>query len=160
MRRMVFIAAILAAAALLSVRGVAQEDTCRAAPAGVSCASCHEHQCASWTSGGHARAGASLKGAERDDPSCLTCHAPQGNTDQGVDCAACHGSGFECGEFTPAVAAGRRMPSDADCRSCHVASKRHPDLAFAFPVDYPVVAHPDDKPRDLFTLDGVYRRFQ
>jgi len=101
----------------------------------------------------------SLKGDEASDPTCLACHAPEPDLAQGVGCATCHGTDFECGDFTRAVAAGRRMPNEASCRDCHRASEKHADLEFHFQVDYPVVRHESTKERDLFTPDGIYRRF-
>jgi len=147
-------------AALLSEPGVAQDDVRRSG----SCVSCHETQCDTWQGNGHAAAGASLKGDERTDPTCLACHAPQadlvGGTASGVGCASCHGTGFECGDWSVAVAHGRRKPAEETCRACHRASTRHPDLEFQFQVDYPAIAHENPKARDPFSMDGLYRRFR
>ncbi len=125
-----------------------------------TCASCHAAQCDTWMQNGHAAAGNSLKQQERTDPGCLACHAPSQELAEGVGCAACHGTGFECGNWNVAVAAGRRMPAEETCRSCHRASQRHPDVEFQFQIDYPAIAHENPKPRDLFALDGIYRRFR
>jgi len=155
------IIACLAAAVHLAVPGAAQEGAGSPAAKGRACASCHKEQCDTWASNGHARTGASLKGDERTDPSCLACHAPQADLEKGVGCASCHGTAdYECGDFNRAVAAGRRMPAEASCRSCHKASQKHPDLEFQFQVDYPVVKHDRAKPRDLFAPDEIYRRFK
>ena len=150
----------LVGAALIAVPGAAEDDVRREETRVESCASCHETQCDAFARNGHAAAGKSLKGEAREDPACLSCHAPQQDLAQGVSCTSCHGTGFSCGDWNRAVAHGRRMPAEESCRACHRASTQHPDLAFQFQIDYPVVAHESDEPEDLFALEGIYRRFE
>ncbi|MHC4953705.1 MAG: ABC transporter substrate-binding protein [Planctomycetota bacterium] len=157
---LVAILGCLVAAVLIAVPGSAEDKRRRPEARAASCASCHEAQCSSWTRGGHAASHSSLKDGERKDVACVACHDPQQENAQGVGCASCHGTGFECGDWNTAVATGRRMPDEESCRTCHRASKRHPDLDFQFQVDYPAIAHESEKPRDLFGKEGIYRRFR
>jgi len=152
------IAVVLGAAILVASPGAAEDPGARAPKK--TCASCHESQHASWSQSGHAGAGTRLTGAERDDPSCTKCHAPQRDIAAGVGCASCHGSGFECGDWNHAVTGGRTLPAERSCLQCHRKSEAHKDLEFQYQVDYPAVAHESDKRPDPFTHDGVYRRFE
>ncbi|MHC4548722.1 MAG: ABC transporter substrate-binding protein [Planctomycetota bacterium] len=124
------------------------------------CGSCHKEQHASWRDGGHARAGLSLKEEERQDASCLGCHAPGGDVGAGVDCGDCHGTGFACGDWHGAMKGGRMLSSERSCRTCHRASERHPDVEFQYTLDYAAIAHERAKKPDLFASEGIYRRFK
>lgn len=125
-----------------------------------NCAKCHAGPQATWQASAHARAGDALRGAERSNPECLGCHAPQNDPAKGVGCVSCHGSGFECGDWNAAVAAGRHLSAERSCLACHRPSRAHPDSRFSFSVDFPEVAHPRAKKPDLYSADGVYRRWK
>jgi len=147
-----------AAAVLPGDRASGQEGP--AAEAGARCAECHADQHAAWRAGPHARAAERLEGAQRSDAACLSCHAPQADPASGVGCATCHGSGFTCGDWNTAVAAGRRLSSERACLACHRPSEAHPEARFSFPVDFPAIAHPRGGKPDLYAPEGVYRRWR
>lgn len=122
-----------------------------AAPAGVSasehgqfvgvkgCLTCHGNSPRDhyhdWLTSRHARAYEALKGREKLDPACLSCHATgQGGSLapgvaaadlRGVQCEACHGPGSlyralgVMKDKKAAVARGLVLPTRDTCLRCH-----------------------------------------
>ena len=104
------------------------------------CKMCHNktekgEQYNKWLAGPHAKAMASLKGAELKNPKCLKCHSTAAGVDQslvasitvqeGVSCESCHGPGslYKVGtvmkDHKAAMAKGLIMPDEKMCKKCH-----------------------------------------
>ena len=59
-----------------------------------TCKACHAAAYEAWRTGPHARSLEGLPAESREDPRCLSCHAP--DADEGlpaITCEACHGPG-------------------------------------------------------------------
>lgn len=109
-------------------------------PVGVqTCRACHAKAWEVWAAGPHAHAASSLTEAQRRDPACTRCHAPElgelsesgreptEEQKQGITCEACHGAGQY---YSPAYvmrdpelarAVGLADPGERSCRGCHLA---------------------------------------
>jgi hypothetical protein len=104
------------------------------------CKMCHNkeekgEQYNKWAAGPHAKAMASLKGADATNPKCLKCHSTAASVDQslvggitvaeGVSCETCHGpgSGYKVAttmkDKAKSIAAGMIVPDEKLCRKCH-----------------------------------------
>ena len=127
------------------------------------CKMCHNKeekgaQYTKWAEGPHAKAMASLKGADAKNPKCLKCHstAAAANPDmiatitveEGVSCESCHvpGSAYKIGAImkdkTKAMANGMILPDEKLCRKCH--NKESPNYKeFNFAVYSKKIAHND-----------------
>lgn len=91
-----------------------------------ACRACHPVAYEIWRASPHARAKESLTGRHKDDPRCLTCHAPQADLGvAGVTCETCHGAGrlyaarYVMRDPELARAVGLLDPSEKTCLSCH-----------------------------------------
>lgn len=110
------------------------------------CKMCHNkadkgEQYNKWAAGPHAKAMASLKGAEASDPKCLKCHATAGHipasanggikADEGVSCESCHGPGSVYKSATimksreMSLAKGLILPEEKVCKQCHNQESPH-----------------------------------
>jgi hypothetical protein len=106
------------------------------------CKMCHNkaekgEQYNKWLASPHAKAMASLKGADLKNPKCLKCHSTAAGADQslvasitveeGVSCESCHGAGSLYKVATvmkdqkAAMAKGLIMPDEKVCKKCHNA---------------------------------------
>ena len=105
------------------------------------CKMCHNktdkgEQYNKWLAGPHAKAMASLKGAELKNPKCLKCHSTAAGADQsliasitveeGVSCESCHGAGSlykvstVMKDHKASMAKGLIMPDEKVCKKkCH-----------------------------------------
>ncbi|MBV5315397.1 MAG: hypothetical protein JZU47_18985 [Prolixibacteraceae bacterium] len=104
------------------------------------CKMCHNkaekgEQFNKWASSVHAKAMASLKGADATNPKCLKCHSTAAGVDQalvatitvaeGVSCESCHGPGSLYKVATvmkdqkASMAKGLIMPDEKVCKKCH-----------------------------------------
>jgi hypothetical protein len=106
------------------------------------CKMCHNkadkgEQYNKWLASPHAKAMASLKGADAKNPKCLKCHSTAAGVDQalvasitveeGVSCESCHGPGSLYKVATTmkdqklSMAKGLIMPDEKVCKTCHNA---------------------------------------
>jgi hypothetical protein len=119
-------AALLAAALALAAPAIARSadtvgpDTCRA---------CHPSAYDAWAASPHARARESLPERSRNEPRCLSCHAPDAEDGlAGVSCEACHGSGrtysapYVMRDAELARAVGLLEAGPKTCAACHTES--------------------------------------
>jgi hypothetical protein len=104
------------------------------------CKMCHNkaekgEQYNKWLASPHAKAMASLKGADLKNPKCLKCHSTAAGVDQaliasitveeGVSCESCHGPGSlykvatTMKDMKLAMAKGLIMPEEKVCKKCH-----------------------------------------
>ena len=127
------------------------------------CKMCHNKadkggQFAEWSAGPHAKAMASLKGAELKDPKCLKCHSTAASVDQGlvasitvaegVSCETCHGPGslYKTASIMKdqkmAMAKGLILPTEKVCKKCHNEESPH-YKGFNFKEYSAKIAHDD-----------------
>jgi len=106
----------------------------------VKCKMCHNkaekgEQYNKWLASPHAKAMASLKGADAKNPKCLKCHSTAATADQalvasitveeGVSCESCHGAGSlykvatTMKDMKLAMSKGLIMPDEKVCKKCH-----------------------------------------
>lgn len=104
------------------------------------CKMCHNkaekgEQYNKWLASPHAKAMASLKGADAKNPKCLKCHSTAAGVDQalvasitveeGVSCESCHGPGSLYKVATTmkdqklAMSKGLIIPDEKVCKTCH-----------------------------------------
>jgi len=104
------------------------------------CKMCHNKaekgaQYTKWLASPHAKAMASLKGADLKNPKCLKCHSTAAGADQsliasitveeGVSCESCHGAGSLYKVATVmkdeklAMSKGLVLPDEKVCIKCH-----------------------------------------
>jgi hypothetical protein len=104
------------------------------------CKMCHNKpekgdQFAKWAASPHAKAMASLKGADATNPKCIKCHSTAASVDkgmlagipveEGVSCESCHGPGSIYKSATImknmelAMSKGLIMPEEKVCKKCH-----------------------------------------
>ncbi len=104
------------------------------------CKMCHNkadkgEQFNKWAASPHAKAMASLKGADAKNPKCLKCHSTAASVDQslvatitveeGVSCESCHGPGSAYKVATimkdkkMALTKGMTLPEEKVCKKCH-----------------------------------------
>jgi len=127
------------------------------------CKMCHNkadkgEQYNKWAASPHAKALASLKGAEAKDPKCLKCHSTAASVDQslvasitveeGVSCESCHGPGSNYKVATTmkdqklAMSKGMIMPEEKVCLKCH--NKESPNFkGFNFKEYSAKISHKD-----------------
>jgi len=129
-------------------------------PVGVqTCKACHPKAYEIWAAGPHAHAAASLTAAQRQQPSCTQCHAPElahtrSDTGRqptaaeadGITCEACHGSGqyyspaYVMRDAELARAVGLADPGERSCKGCHLEGS--PGLSpFEFGSKVKVIDH-------------------
>ena len=126
------------------------------------CKMCHNkeekgEQYNKWAAGPHAKAMASLKGADAKNPKCLKCHSTAAanpdmvasiTVEEGVSCESCHGPGSAykvaatMKDKTKAMANGMIVPDEKLCRKCH--NKESPNYKeFNFAEYSKKIAHKD-----------------
>ncbi len=127
------------------------------------CKMCHNkeekgEQYSKWAAGPHAKAMASLKGADATNPKCLKCHSTFESVaadlrggitkEEGVSCETCHGPGSAyklpavMKDKTKAMANGMIVPDEKLCRKCH--NKESPNYKeFNFAEYSKKIAHKD-----------------
>ncbi len=127
------------------------------------CKMCHNkpdkgEQYNKWAAGPHAKALASLKGADATNPKCLKCHSTYMSVaegvrgtltkEEGISCESCHGPGSAykvigiMKDKAKAKAAGLIMPDEKLCRKCH--NKESPNYKeFNFAEYSKKIAHKD-----------------
>ncbi len=127
-----------------------------------TCRACHVQAYDSWAADPHAHAADGLTEAQRHQPSCTHCHAPElalrgasssptersPTQDQlrGISCETCHGAGqyyspayvMKDSELSRAV--GLLDPGEHSCKACHLDSS--PSLApFDFAAKVKLIDH-------------------
>ena len=126
------------------------------------CKMCHNkeekgEQYNKWAAGPHAKAMASLKGADAKNAKCLKCHSTAAanpdmvasiTVEEGVSCESCHGPGSAykvaatMKDKTKAMANGMIVPDEKLCRKCH--NKESPNYKeFNFAEYSKKIAHKD-----------------
>jgi hypothetical protein len=127
------------------------------------CKMCHNKaekgsQFTKWQTSVHAKAMASLKGAEATNPKCLKCHSTAAGVDQalvatitveeGVSCESCHGPGSVYKVATTmkdkalSLSKGMIEPTEAVCLKCH--NKESPNYkGFNYKEYAAKIAHDD-----------------
>lgn len=127
------------------------------------CKMCHNKsttgaQYKQWLGTKHAKAMESLKGDEKEDPSCLKCHSTAGHAepglirtlkvDEGVSCETCHGpgSGYKSNSVMKSreksIAKGLIIPDEALCKTCHNEESPH-YKGFNYEEYLEQIAHPN-----------------
>ncbi len=110
-----------------------------------TCKSCHAAAYDAWRASAHAKAAEALSPAQREDPRCTHCHAPDlaralqdsyamgrepgaaPHAEGGVTCEACHGAGqyyspsYVMRDAELARAVGLVDPGQKSCLACHTA---------------------------------------
>jgi len=117
-----------------------------------TCKACHPAAYAAWLASPHARARESLPERSRNEPRCLSCHAPDAKDGlAGVSCEACHGGGrlysapYVMRDPELARAVGLLDPGEKSCASCHTEST--PSLVrFEYARKLPLIRHWEEKP--------------
>jgi hypothetical protein len=127
-----------------------------------TCKTCHAQAYDSWATDPHAHAADGLTEAQRHQPSCTHCHAPElalrganatatsrsPTTDQlhGISCETCHGAGqfyspaYVMKDAELARAVGLLDPGEHSCKACHLGSS--PSLsAFDFASKVKLIDH-------------------
>ncbi|MEE2787528.1 MAG: multiheme c-type cytochrome [Myxococcota bacterium] len=103
------------------------------------CATCHPKAYQHWKASAHANAARHLTAAERRNPQCTRCHAPNARDGLvGVQCEICHGAGRQ---YWPAeimknaerakLLGLKSGDDEAMCRQCH-----HSPTTRGQPFDY------------------------
>lgn len=118
-----------------------------------TCKACHPAAYEAWLASPHARARESLPASSRDEPRCLSCHAPDAEDGlAGVSCEACHGGGraysprYVMRDPELARAVGLLDPGEKTCAGCHTEST--PSLVkFEFERKLPLIQHWETPPR-------------
>ncbi len=94
-----------------------------------ACKACHPSAYEAWLSTPHARARESLPEKSRNEPRCLSCHAPDAEDGlAGVSCETCHGPGrlyaapYVMRDAELARALGLQDPGEKTCLACHTES--------------------------------------
>jgi Cytochrome c554 and c-prime len=140
------IRALLAVAALLPCVSHAGDhvgpETCKA---------CHPAAYEAWLASPHARARETLPERSRNEPRCLSCHAPDAEEGlAGVSCETCHGPGrlysapYVMRDPELARAVGLADPGEKTCASCHTEST--PSLVrFEYDRKLPLIRHWEEK---------------
>jgi len=103
-----------------------------------------------WREGPHARALESLSPAQRKDPRCTSCHAPDLDKGvQGVSCESCHGGGriyaqsYVMRDRELARATGLQEPGEKSCAACHTDAA--PSLSkWSYAAKLPLILHGGD----------------
>ena len=116
-----------------------------------TCKACHPAAYEAWAASPHARAREALPEKSRNEPRCLSCHAPDAeNGLAGVSCEACHGGGrvysaryvMRDAELSRAV--GLLDPGEKTCAGCHTDST--PSLVkFEYDRKLPLIRHWEDR---------------
>jgi hypothetical protein len=117
-----------------------------------TCKACHPAAYEAWLASPHARAREALPERSRNEPRCLTCHAPDAEEGLvGVSCEACHGPGrvysarYVMRDPELARAVGLVDPGEKTCAACHTEST--PSLVrFEYERKLPLIRHWDDAP--------------
>lgn len=129
------------------------------------CKMCHNTpakgaQYTKWSESKHAKAMASLKGADATNPKCLKCHSTASSIDaklnggitvaEGVSCESCHGGGEKykspaiMKDLAQAKKNGLVIPDEKVCLGCHGKGLGNPNEK---PFDYATykakIAHPN-----------------
>ena len=133
-----------------------------------TCKACHAKAYETWAADPHARAAASLTEAQRRNPTCMQCHAPElalvhgeGGREpteaqrEGITCESCHGAGqyyspaYVMRDAELARAVGLADPGEKSCRGCHLQGS--PGLSpFDFAAKVKLIDH--------WTADRAARR--
>ncbi len=94
-----------------------------------TCRACHPTAYDAWVASPHARARDTLPERSRNEPRCLSCHAPDLQDGfAGVTCEACHGGGriyaapYVMRDAELARAVGLLDPGPKTCAGCHTES--------------------------------------
>ena len=94
-----------------------------------TCRACHPSAYEAWLASPHARAREALPERSRNEPRCLSCHAPDLQDGlAGVTCEACHGPGrvyaapYVMRDPELARAVGLQDPGQKTCTGCHTES--------------------------------------
>ncbi len=117
-----------------------------------TCKACHPAAHAAWLASPHARAQEALPERHRNEPRCLSCHAPDAeNGLRGVSCETCHGPGrrysasYVMRDAELARAVGLLDPGEKTCLACHTDAT--PSLVrFEYGRKLPLIRHWDDPP--------------
>ena len=104
-----------------------------------------------WREGPHARALESLSPAQRKDPRCTSCHAPDIDKGAaGVTCEGCHGGGriyaqaYVMRDRELSRAVGLIDPGEKSCAACHTDAA--PCLSkFSYATKMPLIQHGGDR---------------
>jgi hypothetical protein len=116
-----------------------------------TCKACHPQAYEVWKEGPHARALESLSPAQRRDPRCTSCHAPDVDKGAvGVTCESCHGGGriyaqaYVMRDRELARAVGLVDPGEKSCTACHTDAA--PSLSkFTYATKMPLIRHAGDR---------------
>ena len=117
-----------------------------------TCKACHPAAYETWLASPHARAREALPERSRDEPRCLSCHAPDAEDGLvGVSCEACHGGGrayaqrYVMRDPELARAVGLLDPGEKTCTACHTESA--PSLVrFEYQRKLPLIQHWPEPP--------------
>jgi hypothetical protein len=117
-----------------------------------TCRACHPTAYDAWLASPHARAREALPERSRNEPRCLSCHAPGAEDGlPGVSCEACHGGGrvyaapYVMRDPELARAVGLLDAGPRTCASCHTEST--PSLVrFEYERKVLLIRHWDEGP--------------
>jgi hypothetical protein len=118
-----------------------------------TCRACHASAYEAWLASPHARAREALPERSRNEPRCLSCHAPDAEDGlAGVSCEACHGAGrtysapYVMRDPELARAVGLVDPGPRTCAACHTEST--PSLVrFEYDRKLQLIRHWDEPPK-------------
>jgi hypothetical protein len=115
------------------------EKFSRTYPSVETCSECHPNEVEKWKSSKHSKAIPTLISKKRIIPQCLTCHSYffkrtgkfkiSNETQDGVECASCHGDGKLHVIFRDKKSIKRTM-SSVECQKCH-DQKNDPNFVFS-----------------------------
>jgi cytochrome c554/c'-like protein len=116
-----------------------------------TCKACHPAAYEAWLASPHARARETLPERSRNEPRCLSCHAPDADDGlAGVSCETCHGPGrvyaasYVMRDAELARAVGLLDPGEKTCAACHTEST--PSLVrFEYGRKLPLIRHWEEK---------------
>ncbi len=117
-----------------------------------TCKACHPSAYDAWLATPHARARESLPEKNRNEPRCLSCHAPDADDGlAGVSCEACHGPGqlysapYVMRDPELARALGLQDPGEKTCLACHTEAT--PSLVkFEYQRKLALIKHGEEPP--------------
>ena len=117
------------------------------------CGECHKKEYALWTAGPHAKAYDRLNADQKNDLTCLWCHATDARENfrsfkmAGVQCEACHGSGAQYSSgsmaenFAETHKSGLKKIDETVCIDCHTRDRAPSILSFNYTKKLELIKH-------------------
>jgi hypothetical protein len=117
------------------------------------CGECHKNEYEKWAKSAHAKSIEALKGTQRQDLTCLYCHATDAKDNfksyklENVQCEACHGSGAQYAYSTMAEnfidlhKKNLKTPDETVCMNCHTRGRTPIAGPFSYSEKIEIIRH-------------------